>query len=229
MRTAVVLPVKRFTQAKRRLSVSIADSARQELVRAMVSDVLEALTNVETIELTVLVTREQAAVAAAAENGDGALVVQDAEQGQSAAVQIGIEAAVARGAERVLCIPGDCPALDPLEIAELLDFAAGSEPEVVIIPDRHGTGTNGLLLSPPQAIAPSFGPDSCARHLALAREADIRSRIASPSSLLLDVDTGSDLEELRRRLQQEHVRAARTRAVLSGIDEQAWEASHSAA
>ncbi len=229
MRTAAVLPVKRFTQAKQRLSLSIADPVRQELVRAMVSDVLEALASVEAIELTVLVTREQAAVVAAAENGEAALVMQDAEQGQSAAVQIGIEAAIARGAERVLCIPGDCPALDPLEIAELLDFGARSEPEVVIVPDRHGTGTNALLLSPPDAIAPSFGPDSCARHLALARQAGIRSRIASPSSLLLDIDTGADLEALRRRLRQESLRAARTRAVLSTIDEQTWEASHSAA
>lgn len=229
MRAAAVLPVKRFTQAKQRLSASIADSVRQELVRAMVSDVLCALASVEAIELTVLVTREQAAVAAAAEADDGTLVVQDAEQGQSAAAQIGIEAAIARGAERVLCIPGDCPALDPLEVAALLGNDGESDAEVVIIPDRHGTGTNGLLLSPPRAIAPSFGPDSCARHLALAQQAGIASRIATPSSLLLDIDTGADLEALRRRLQHERVRAARTRAVLSAIDEQAWEASHSAA
>ncbi len=37
------------------------------------------------------------------------------------------------------------------------------------MPDRHGTGTNGLLLTPPDAIAPSFGPGSCERHRALAR------------------------------------------------------------
>ena len=35
MRTVAVLPVKRFTQAKQRLSVSISDPVRQDLVRAM--------------------------------------------------------------------------------------------------------------------------------------------------------------------------------------------------
>lgn len=229
MRTAVVLPVKRFTQAKQRLRVSVAESARQALVTAMVFDVLSALAEVDAIDLTVLVTREQAAIVAAAEADDGTLVVNDAERGQSAAAQLGIEAAVADGAERVLCIPGDCPALDPVEIATLLDQGSRDAAEVVVIPDRHGTGTNGLLLRPPRAIAPSFGPDSCARHLALAREADIRCRVVSPPSLLLDVDTGEDLQALRERLRDERVWAARTRAVLATIDERAWEASHSAA
>ena len=64
-------------------------------------------------------------------------------------------------------MPGDCPALSPAELQELLDGAARPGREVVIVPDRHGTGTNGLLLAPPDAIAPSFGPGSFERHRAL--------------------------------------------------------------
>ncbi len=229
MRTAVVLPVKRFGHAKQRLSVSIPDSARQALVRAMVTDVLDAVAAVTAIDLTVVVTREPIAAAAATDRG--ALIVQDSDQGQSAAVELGIAAAASQGAERVLCIPGDCPALDPAEIATLLSDAEQSpRPDVVIIPDRHGTGTNGLLLSPPDAIAPSFGPGSCARHMTLTQKAGLSCRIASPSSLLLDVDTGADLAALRARLESRPEQAARTRAVLATIIEtQAWEASHSAA
>lgn len=228
MRTAVVLPVKRFGHAKQRLSVSIPDAVRQTLVRAMVSDVLDAVAGVAAVDLTVVVTCEPVATAAA--KGKGALIVQDAEQGQSAAVEVGIAAAVDRGAERVLCIPGDCPALDPVEIAALLsDADRAPQPEVVIIPDRHGTGTNGLLLSPPDAIAPSFGPGSCARHTTLARDVGVSCRIASPSSLLLDIDTGADLAALRALLEGQREQAPRTRAVLATIETQAWEASHSAA
>ena len=39
------------------------------------------------------------------------------------------------------------------------------------MPDRHGTGTNALLLTPPDVIEPSFGDDSRARHERLAQEA----------------------------------------------------------
>ena len=83
------------------------------------------------------------------------------------------------------------------------------------MPDRHGSGTNGLLLTPPDAISPSFGPDSRARHERLAHDAGATWRIAETPSLLLDIDTGEDLAVLRERLAGERVRAPRTRAVLA--------------
>jgi 2-phospho-L-lactate guanylyltransferase len=129
-------------------------------------------------------------------------------------VTLGVERALADGFGRVLCIPGDCPALDPAELDALI--SSSGRDSVVIVPDRHGTGTNGLLLCPPDAISPSFGPDSCARHGALARRAGASCRLAHPPSLLLDVDTGADLEVLRERLAGADAAAARTRAVLAG-------------
>ncbi|HEX7609263.1 MAG TPA: 2-phospho-L-lactate guanylyltransferase [Solirubrobacteraceae bacterium] len=212
MRTAAVLPVKSFARAKQRLGESVADPLRLELARAMVADVLLALSQTEAIERTIVVTREES-VAAAARELD-AIVVQDAaESGQSAAATLGIARALQEGMARVLCVPGDCPALDPVELGELLS-GGGRSAEVVIVPDRHGTGTNGLLLTPPRVIAPSFGPDSCERHRALAADAGAACRLATPQSLLLDIDTGADLAALRERLAAHRARAARTRAAL---------------
>ncbi len=213
MRTAAILPVKRFSRAKRRLGASVAEKLRDELARAMVGDVLVALSLTASIDRTIVVTGEDSVAAAA--RYLGALVVPDtAEESQSAAVTHGVAAAIADGFERVLCIPGDCPALDPAELDSLLADAPAAT-SVTIVPDRHGTGTNGLLLIPPDAITPSFGPDSCERHLALARTAGAVCRIERPGSLLLDIDTGEDLTVLRERLSSERTRAPRTRAVLA--------------
>ena len=44
---------------------------------------------------------------------------------------------------------------------------------MLVVPDRHGTGTNALLLQPPDVMAPSFGEGSHARHLGNARGAGI--------------------------------------------------------
>ncbi len=214
MRTAAILPVKSFARAKQRLGATVADPMRQELAAAMVSDVIAALARTSAIERTVVVTREAAIAEAAL--AAGALIVEDAgEEGQSAAARLGIERAVRDGFERVLCVPGDCPAADPDELGALLDGQTPGGPGVVIVPDRHGTGTNGLLLCPPGAIEPSFGPDSCSRHLGLADAAGIAVRIEQVPSLLLDIDTGADLVVLHRRLGHQAGRAEFTRAVLS--------------
>jgi 2-phospho-L-lactate/phosphoenolpyruvate guanylyltransferase len=216
VRTAAILPVKRFASAKSRLGASVEDTLRDRLTRAMVSDVLRALAESAAIERTIVVTCEQSLREAAEQHG--ALMIDDtAERGQSAAVALGIARALADGAERVLCVPGDCPALDPAELDALIDAsdARAQRPHVVIVPDRHGTGTNGLLLAPPEAIAPSFGTDSCARHQRLARDAGLECALERPSSLLLDIDTGADLAALRERLDGAAGGAPLTRAVLA--------------
>jgi 2-phospho-L-lactate/phosphoenolpyruvate guanylyltransferase len=219
MRTAAILPVKHFAQAKQRLGASLPDPLRLELARAMVGDVLAALGETASIERTIVVTAEPSMAELA--HARGAIVIDDtAQDGQSAAVSLGVKRALTEGMERALCVPGDCPTLDPDELAALLSSPASNEPEVVIVPDRHGTGTNGLLLAPPGTIRPSFGLGSCERHRALANAAEVRWRIERPASLLLDIDTGEDLTVLRTRLvgdrtSGEHrVRAPRTRALL---------------
>jgi 2-phospho-L-lactate guanylyltransferase len=217
MRTAAILPVKRFADAKSRLGASVKDTLRERLARAMVTDVLSALARSAAIERTVVVTCEESLREAAQQHG--ALMIDDTEErGQSTAVELGIRRALADGAERVLCVPGDCPALDPAELDALLardpcDERASAQ--VVIVPDRHGTGTNGLLLWPPEAISPSFGPGSCERHRALAQAAGAACRLERPTSLLLDIDTGADLAALRERLAGAGGGATSTRAVLA--------------
>ena len=215
MRTAAILPVKRFDRAKSRLGESVADALRGQLARAMVADVLSALGRAAEIERTYVVSCEPSMAQTAREHG--ALLVADRQElGQSAAVTLGVQRALADGMQRVLCIPGDCPALDPRELDALLapGRPGAADAEVVIVPDRHGTGTNGLMLCPPDAIEPGFGAASCERHRALAREAGVSCRVERPASLLLDIDTGADLDALRERLDATDAPAPRTRAVL---------------
>jgi 2-phospho-L-lactate/phosphoenolpyruvate guanylyltransferase len=201
VRTAAVLPVKSFPQAKSR--TALQDPQRAALAEAMMTDVLSALTEVEALSEILVVTREPAAVEAAARVG--ATVVDDPhEAGHNPAAALGARAAAERGAERVLLVPGDCPGLDPAEVATLLEDREGG---VTVVPDRHGSGTNALLIAPPQALAPSFGPGSFARHAALTRAAGLRLRVADVPSLAFDVDTPEDLAALRSA-------GPRTRALL---------------
>src|SRR5947208_12312003 len=154
MRTLALLPVKSFAQAKQRLRTELGPDRRRDLAEAMLRDVLDAL-EATALQGVIVITAGEAPREIAL--GRGARVLEDREQGHNAAARLGIEEALRAGAERVLLVPGDCPALDPAEIDQLLTRAVGPR-EAVIVPDRHGTGTNALLLTPPGPLAPSFGP-----------------------------------------------------------------------
>jgi 2-phospho-L-lactate guanylyltransferase len=211
MRTAAVLPVKSFGRAKKRLGAAVGQPDRGELAAAMVGDVLGALAAVPGLDELIVVTAEPRAAVAAREAG--AQVVDDpVEAGQSAAAARGVEAALARGCGRVLLVPGDCPSLDATEVGALLD--GFRDAGVVIVPDRHGSGTNALRLTPPDVIVPAFGSGSFARHAALGAGAGAVVRVAQAPSLELDVDTPGDLAALRAALGRVPDAAPRTRALL---------------
>jgi 2-phospho-L-lactate guanylyltransferase len=212
MRATAVLPVKRFGAAKSRLAESAIARSRPEVAAAMVSDVLAALTRSQELERVIVVSGEPQAREAAA--GAGVDWIDDPDdRGHSEAALLGVAAALAAGAACAALLPGDCPLVDPGELdRELAATAPGS---VAVIPDRHGSGTNGLILSPPDAIVPAFGPGSRERHLALARDAGREARVAAVTSLGLDLDTADDLAALRAALEREPERAPATARALA--------------
>ncbi len=211
MRATAIVPVKRLAAAKRRLAGDIGNERREALVAAMLEDVLEAIGEARTVERTIVVSDEPRAAEAA--KAVGAEVVPDpGEGGHFAAALPGIARAEAEGASCVVLLPGDCPLLDPRELDRLLTGVPGHY--VAVVPDRHGTGTNALVLSPPGAIRPAFGEGSCARHVAAAREAGVPYAVEELASLALDLDTPADVVALTRELGKRPGRAGRTAKAL---------------
>ena len=213
MRTAAILPVKSFGAAKQRLGSLLGSGSRQALAQAMFQDVLSALRKVEGIERIVIVASEPSVEFAADEQV--VLLEDETSDGQSPAAAAGIRWAVSSGFERVLLVPGDTPLLLAAELDALL---ANAPEEVVVVPDRHGTGTNGLLLRPPTVIEPSFGPDSLQRHVAAAEAAGVAHRVERVESLVFDVDTSEDLAVVAEAIEGSRAIAPRTRGALRQLE-----------
>lgn len=188
--TFAVLPIKRFTAAKQRLD----RDDRAAVMRSMVARVLQALAD-STIEHVLVVTADPEAAALARDHG-AVVVDEPGLLGHSGAAALGVQAAIAAGATRVLLLPGDCPLLRGADLDALLDAHAG--PGVVVLPDRHGSGTNGLLLEPPAIIDPGFGPGSRERHEQRAAAAGARCVVDERPAFAFDVDTLDDLAAIDR-------------------------------
>jgi 2-phospho-L-lactate guanylyltransferase len=175
------------------------------------------LRRTESVHAIAVVTDD--VVAESLARGDGVAVLPDGrESGQSDATEIGISYASEHGFDRVLLVPGDTPLLDPVELEELLTRCERDLLGVAVVPDRHGTGTNALVISPPGSFAPSFGRDSLERHLESARGAGLVHRVESVPSLALDVDTPADLAALWTAIEAQRRGAQRTRGALAQLD-----------
>jgi 2-phospho-L-lactate guanylyltransferase len=217
MRTLAVVPIKTLSSAKQRLSGALATGARASLAQAMFSDVLASLRRSQQVEAIAVVTAD--VVANAVAHGERVTVLPDDRQdGQSTAALIGIRYSAAAGFERAVLVPGDTPLLDAVELDEMLVRCEADPVAVGVVPDRHGTGTNALVLTPPGVLEPSFGPGSFNRHLNHAKGAGLSHRAEHVPSLAHDVDTPEDLAAMSDALEGRRTIAPRTRGALRQLE-----------
>jgi len=226
VKATAIIPVKRFGAAKQRLLEALDRPARAALVKAMLADVLAAASEAGRVERIIVVTGEGRAERLALRHAQRVAtpleVLRDPhDAGHSAAATLGIIRARALGATCAALLPGDCPLLEPAELDAALERMRPGR--VAVVPDRHGEGTNALLLSPCDAIAPAFGEGSRKRHAERGERAGLEVAIEPLRSLALDVDTPADLEELAAALAEDPRRAPQTAEALASIG--AWGAA----
>ncbi len=221
LHTTAVIPVKGLSSANRRLDAVLSLEERTRLAEALFLDLIVKLPRSRSIDDILIVTSDPS-VARQARWFEHRVLERKQDAGHSEDAAAGARAAMANGAGRVAMLPVDCPALDIDE----LDARVGRSPRTaLIVPDRHGTGTNALVLTPPDVFLPAFGPDSCARHVSRARAAGISFALERVDSLALDLDTPEDMSLLRDRLLLDPQPAPRTAEVLWQLGDRARRAA----
>jgi 2-phospho-L-lactate guanylyltransferase len=214
-RVCAILPVKSFGDAKERLATGLDPPQRRLIAEAMVRDVLAALARSKELDAVVVISAEPQIEEIAGDTAQA--VIADERRGHSEAATLGVRWAIDNGCGRVVMLPGDCPLLDSDELDELIACTRADEVEFAVVPDRMGTGTNALVVSPPDAVAPSFGPGSRQRHLAMGLAAGRRTAEHEVPSLALDLDTADDLAELAERLGQTDHEALHTEQAVASL------------
>src|SRR5207245_1933223 len=162
------VPVKDLVNAKQRLVPALEPTERRELARAMLSDVLAAL-RAARLDGVWVVTRDPEVIELAGAIGAEPLASlgEAANSSHTTAVAFAQAEAARRGARVFLTVPGDVPCLTGDEIQALVAGAREGAP--AFAPSRSGFGTNGVALTPPDAMPLKFGEPSFQSHLAAAR------------------------------------------------------------
>ena len=190
-RTVAIVPVGSLERAKSRLGAVLDAEERRDLVLRLAETTIRAAVATPGIAETLVVTpdddvRDLAILA-------GARPMRQRSRGLNDGLREARDDAIAGGAEAVLILPIDLPRVSSAAIADVLASATDrARPVVVIVADRHGRGTNALLLAPPDVIDVHFGGDSHEAHVSAAVAARA-SVIELDGPLSIDLDTPDDL------------------------------------
>ena len=179
----VLVPVKAFHQAKRRLGRALAEPDRVRLVRSMATHVVAAC---EPQPVAVVCDDEEVAQWA---TGLGATVLWEPGQGLNGAVRAGVARLAAGGAQWVTIAHGDLPRAKGLGTLPGFDG-------ITLVPDRRDDGTNVLRLPTGHDFRFAYGPGSFRAHRAEANRLGLSVRILRDPDLAYDVDWPADVEEL---------------------------------
>lgn len=191
-----VLPVKEMTGSKQRLAPLLSPEERIALMRVMVGEVLAALLAAPGLAGVAVVTLDDWTTAEARRRG-ARVITEGARDGHTGSVTAAARVLAAEGARGVLTMPGDIPAVTPAEVEALL-VAHGPTPAFTIAPAHDERGSNGVALSPPEAVALRFGEDSYFPHLAAARARGLAPRVVRLPGAAMDIDHPEDLAMFAR-------------------------------
>ena len=191
---AILIPVKEFAKAKKRLFAHFAPGERAALARALCWDFFRVVGQVRGVDRIFVVSKEPEALAAAENTGWEAIVEME-QTSESASVDLAARHCAARGVTALLRIPIDIPLVQPSDVESLFEQIVSS-PSAVIVPSADGTGTNALLRTPAVLFPSRFGPNSFALHREEAKAAGIPVRIIRNARIEQDIDDLDDLKKI---------------------------------
>ncbi len=184
-----IVPLKGLERAKQRLASVLSADERRSLMLAMARDVLTALAGSTRLAGTLIVSRTTEADALAQAFGTERFAERPDADLSEALTQAAVYLHDQLGADGVFIVPADIPLLR----ADDVDLALEQHTTVTIMPDDEEIGTNGLILTPGNAIPLLFDGKSFGPHTEAARARGINPSIRPIQGFALDIDTPTDL------------------------------------
>ncbi len=191
---AAIVPVGTLEGAKSRLGGMLDAEERRDLVERLLERTVRAALAAQAdggLDDVLVISPDPEVVRRAADLG--ARTLRQRSKGLNAGLREARDDVVAGGAEAILVLPIDLPFVTTEAVSAVLGMLLlRPASAVVLVTDRHETGTNALALRPPEVIEFAFGPDSRRAHRLAAEAAGaVFTELAGP--LAVDLDTPDDL------------------------------------
>jgi len=183
----IIVPHRGLAAAKTRLAPVLDDGEREALALRLLRQVLQVAREACADVVVISPSAALEPVVGAA----GARLVVQRGMGLNAGLDQARAEALSDGVTTLVVLHGDLPNLLADDVRALITAAPTTG--LAIAPDRAGSGTNGLALTPPDVIAFRFGIGSRAAHLAAAAEAGVPAVEVHRPGLAFDLDTPADL------------------------------------
>jgi 2-phospho-L-lactate/phosphoenolpyruvate guanylyltransferase len=197
MKTFAILPVKRFENAKTRLSSILDMDDRILLSSLMLEDTVKILSSVRSLTQVVIVSADRRAEEMATKHGV-TFLREEKEKGVNSAVALADLYSIRGAAEATVVIPQDLPLLDPIEVSKACQLAENESRCIVICPSLRYDGTNMLLRKPPTVIATFYDNDSYNMHVKAALKLGIPVKGLFSKSIMYDIDTPEDAQQITK-------------------------------
>lgn len=189
----VLIPVKGFAQAKRRLSSALSSEARSVLAQRFANTVVDAA-----IDLPVAIVCDDHAVIRWARSRQ-LTILHEPGTGLNAAVSSAVNQLHEAGVSRVVIVHSDLP------LARDLRWLA-AKGGITLVPDHRHDGTNAMSLPLVDNVLDHFqfayGVGSFLRHheqsLAITKKFGISTQVVDDPDLDHDVDMPEDLDDVFR-------------------------------
>ena len=208
-----VIPVKGLTESKTRLSTYLQGDRRRILVEALLDDVLSSIIRSKSYG-TIMVVSPDENVGSRIRSQDVSFLKQTGI-GLNRAVEQANRLATLGHARSLTTVLADIPLVEPADFKEFVGLGSPGR-RVVMAPSKKG-GTNLMLTSPPGVISPSYGRWSYSKHLRQAQAEGLTAYSVSNGRISFDIDTMSDLVELRRLDPEARTASGRAAEVLRQV------------
>jgi 2-phospho-L-lactate guanylyltransferase len=195
MNIFAIVPVKRFENAKTRLSSVLDAEDRIHLSLLMLEDTLHILSMSPSLTKVIIVSPDKRAEELAIKHGAN-FVREEKGNGVNSAVVLADRYCIAEAADATIIIPHDLPLLNEWDIFRAQELAQKESRCIVICPSHRYDGTNMLLRKPPSVIATFYDSDSYNMHINAAASLGIPIKNLYSKSLMYDIDTPEDVFRL---------------------------------